>query len=348
MRTNSPRLATLLILAVLCLLGAAAAQAQNVKVTLATPAQAEQETSNLEVIIDGRGFDAGTQFTFLVSGSDSDMGGIVVRNSQNVFISQKQMKTYVDVEEAAVIGDFDIEAVTHSGRRGKGNTLFHVLQKGSSEPGGFGELGNGCVSFASGSDAGTFHDDDGGVYCNGSDGQVSVPKRLRLDSKKFNSNERSYWLDAICNDQTTPNAAVCTGPVEVGALQTQLRHEWIGGELVPTDELDFQGMAPGEISRVSVDLYIDRNTKVQFGNDNGLRVRCDGATAAPLWASCEADKNGDGFCDSWLLTTANLDGDLEPDARACLKNTRNGKVLDGDVTADFLLEVCVLGVDACP
>lgn len=215
---------------------------------------------------------------------------------------------------------------------------------GGGDSGGFGELGNGCVAFESAASPGTFHDDGGGAYCNGTDGQVSVPKRLRLDTKKFNSNNRKYYLDAVC----AAKSPACNGTVDVEVLQSQLRHEWIDGQLVGTDELDFQGMAEGEITRVSVDLEIDRNTRLLFGNDSGDRMRCPApSAAAPLWVQCLDDQNGDGFCDLWTLTTANLDGSAEPDARACLKNSKTGAVLDGEVTADFSMAVCVLGV-SCP
>lgn len=215
---------------------------------------------------------------------------------------------------------------------------------GGGDTGGFGELGNGCVAFENPATLGTFHDDGGGAYCNGTDGQVSVPKRLRLDTKKFNRNNRKYLLDAICE----ANSSVCDGTVEVGVLQSQLRHRWVDGQLVATgeEELDFQGMAIGEIARVSVDLAIGKHARVLWGNDSGDRMRCPPPSeAAPLWVQCLDDQNADGFCDLWTMTTANLDGSAESDARACLKES--SVLLDGEITADFTMGICVLGV-SCP
>jgi hypothetical protein len=213
---------------------------------------------------------------------------------------------------------------------------------GGGGTGGFGDVGNGCVVFENPATLGTFHDDGGGAYCNGTDGQVSIPKRLRLDTKKFNRNDRQYLLDATCE----ANSAVCDGTVEVGVLQSQLRHQWIDGQLVADDELDFQGMAVGEIARVSVDLAIGRDTRVLFGNDSGERMRCPAPSeAAPLWVQCLDDQNGDGFCDLWTMTTVNLEGSAEPDARACLKES--SELLDGEISADFTMGICVLGV-SCP
>lgn len=214
--------------------------------------------------------------------------------------------------------------------------------------GGFGELGNGCVAFEAGGllgTLGTFHDDDRGAYCNGTDGQVSVPSRLRLDTKKFNSAARKYLLEAICE----ANSSVCDRTVEVRVLQSQLLHRWIDGQLVATgqEELDFQAMKIGDIERVSVDLAIGKNTKVLFGNDTGDRMRCPSPSeAAPLWVQCLEDRNDDGFCDLWTMTTTNLDvGSAESDARACL--TESSVMVDGEITADFTMGICVLGV-TCP
>lgn len=227
-----------------------------------------------------------------------------------------------------------------------------AAKKGGGGTGGFGQLGNGCVTFLNAPDFGTFHDDGGGSYCNGTDGQVSVPKRFRLDTKKFNRNDRAYLLDAECSSGTATGWSACDGQVEVGILQSQLRYEVIGGELVATSELDFQSLQVGEIARVSLDLPVADSQRLKFGNENDPQVNCnEPANSAPVWISCDDDFNGDGFCDLWTVTTMNLGGpDTLPgegDARACLKDTGAGVTLDGDVIADFMLELCVLGV-TCP
>lgn len=220
---------------------------------------------------------------------------------------------------------------------------------GGADAGGFGPLGTGCTVFENPATLGTFHDDGGGAYCHGTDGQVSVPKRFRLDTKKFNGNDRKYYLTADACDADSP---VCDGTVEVGLLQSQLRHRWLDGELVATgeEELDFQNMATGEIARVSVDLALGKSTRVLFGNDSGARMRCRAPSqAAPVWVECLGDSNLDGFCDLWVMTTHNLEGSAEPDAQACLKEwvKQSEVLLDGEITADFTMDICVLGV-SCP
>lgn len=224
-------------------------------------------------------------------------------------------------------------------------TAWTAPKKGGGK-GGFGDVGNGCIAFASTPAAGTIHDDGGGSYCNGSDGQVSVPKRLRMDTRKFNRNARIYWLDAICHGGQSPSDSSCLGPVSADVFQSQMEYQWVGGTLVPTEELDFQAMTPGESARVSLAVDAGSNRQLRFGNENGVRVNCPADTSGePVWVSCEGDSNGDGFCDLWTLSTASLDGSGDPSARACLIN--ESAVVDGDVQADFTLNICVLGV-SCP
>lgn len=212
--------------------------------------------------------------------------------------------------------------------------------------GGFGDAGNGCVAFANAPGAGTIHDDGGGAYCNGSDGQVSVPKRLRMDTKKFNRNARTYWVDAMCLGGQSPGDAFCSDAVSADVFQSQMEYQWVDGALVPTDELDFQAMTPGEVTRVSLAVDVGFKRQLRYGNENGVRVNCPAGTSGePVWVGCEDDFNGDGFCDLWTLSTNSLDGSGAPPARACLMN--ESSVVDGDVQAEFTLGVCVLGV-SCP
>ena len=110
------------------ILGSGVVEAQKVRVTGANPAEGEQGTINLDVEIDGSGFDEGSVATFLVTGSDTDTGGVAVRNS--TFVNGKKLIANIDIEEGAVLGDYDIQVLTAGGRRGKGNTLFHVVQQG--------------------------------------------------------------------------------------------------------------------------------------------------------------------------------------------------------------------------
>jgi hypothetical protein len=105
-------------------------QAGKLRVNSAEPSQTEQETPSLDVLINGEGFDDGTQATFLVSGTEDDTGGVTVHST--TYLSELQLRANISVDSGATIGQFDIQVRTTRGRRGKGNTLFRVLEKGGS------------------------------------------------------------------------------------------------------------------------------------------------------------------------------------------------------------------------
>lgn len=119
---------------VLALFNAPEAFAQKIKINKATPAWAEQGTGTpgdpLEVQIDGEGLIDVTGVRFLVSGTRNNQGGITVTD----FIEDnpERVRAYIVVDDAAVLDYFDIEMTTLRGRRGKGNTLFKVVEKGGS------------------------------------------------------------------------------------------------------------------------------------------------------------------------------------------------------------------------
>ncbi len=98
------------------------------QVKTADPSEAEQGIVNLDVAIRGNGFDNGSVATFLLSGT-ANPGGVAVNTTQ--FVNSRKLVANISIDEGAVIGEFDIEVETLSGRRGKGNTLFRVLLKGS-------------------------------------------------------------------------------------------------------------------------------------------------------------------------------------------------------------------------
>ena len=159
MNIRHGNLISLFTLLLICLLGAGAAQAQKVQVKAADPSEAEQGTINLAVTISGNGFDNGSIATFLVSGTINP-GGVIVNNTQ--FVNSRKLVANITIDEAAVLGEFDIEVETLSGRRGKGNTLFAVFQKGGSNQD---EVGSAIFSGElSGDLNGSFIDDvaDGG------------------------------------------------------------------------------------------------------------------------------------------------------------------------------------------
>ena len=145
MNTRHGTRISLFTLLVVCLLGAGVAYAQKVQVKSADPSEAEQGTVNLDVTISGNGFDNGSNATFLVSGSENP-GGVTVHNTQ--FVNSRKLVANITIDEGAVIGGFDIEVTTARGRRGKGNTLFKVLQKGGGNPGSGNQGEDGTAVFS--------------------------------------------------------------------------------------------------------------------------------------------------------------------------------------------------------
>ena len=131
----------ILIMGVLAL---GAAQAQEVLVNSADPASAEQGTVNLDVSIAGEGFDNSAQVFFLVTGTENS-GGIIV-NSVKVR-GPKKIIANIDVATDAVTDDFDVEVQLQSGRKGKGTTLFKVLQQ-SGNPGSGNQDEDGTAVFS--------------------------------------------------------------------------------------------------------------------------------------------------------------------------------------------------------
>lgn len=101
--------------------------ASNVKVDSAEPSAAEQGTIDLDVTINGRGFDQGSVADFLVTGTENP-GGVVVKST--TFVSAKKLVVRIDVDEQAVISLYDIQVTTSRGRRGKGTETFAVTQQG--------------------------------------------------------------------------------------------------------------------------------------------------------------------------------------------------------------------------
>lgn len=131
----------ILLLGVLAL---GTAQAQEVEVNSADPASAEQGTVNLDVSIAGKGFDNSAQVFFLITGTENP-GGITV-NSVKVRGSKKIIAN-IDVATDAATADFDVEVRLQSGRKGKGTTLFKVLQQ-NGNPGSGNQDEDGTAKFS--------------------------------------------------------------------------------------------------------------------------------------------------------------------------------------------------------
>jgi hypothetical protein len=108
--------------------GEASHAAPPVKVELATPSSGEQGTLDLDVEIAGSGFEAGAAVDFLVTGSNSDKGNVVVK--QVTFHHSKKLTAKVSLENAK-LSDFDVKVTLKSGRNGKGISLFKVVAKGA-------------------------------------------------------------------------------------------------------------------------------------------------------------------------------------------------------------------------
>lgn len=106
----------------------APAMAQNVAVTAADPAAAEQGTLQIPIKITGRGFRAGAQARFSVTGT-TNPGGVTVLST--TYVSNTELHAMVDIADDALIDLYDIEVQNVDGRGGKGMELFSVTEKDS-------------------------------------------------------------------------------------------------------------------------------------------------------------------------------------------------------------------------
>src|SRR5210317_404601 len=112
MKTHHPSRISLLLLAAILLMAFGTAHAQKVQVNNATPAEAEQESTGLEITIDGNGFDQGSKAFFYLSGTENP-AGITVTNSR--YVNSKKLVATIDVDPGATIGEFDIVVQTFRG-----------------------------------------------------------------------------------------------------------------------------------------------------------------------------------------------------------------------------------------
>lgn len=112
--------------AVLAAVLGAPAMAQNVAVTAADPSTAEQGTLQIPIKITGRGFRAGAQARFSVTGT-TNPGGVTVLST--TYVSNTEVRAIVDIADDAQIDLFDIEVQNIDGRGGKGMELFRVTEK---------------------------------------------------------------------------------------------------------------------------------------------------------------------------------------------------------------------------
>ena len=103
----------------------AAGKPVPVTVTAANPSEAIQG-QELDVLVSGTGFGAGSTVKYLVTGT-TDASQVTVL-SVAYLPATGQLKTHIKVNGEAVTNYYDIEVLAATGRKGKGTTLFKVNQ----------------------------------------------------------------------------------------------------------------------------------------------------------------------------------------------------------------------------
>ena len=337
------------------LLGAGALQAGKVKeitVTGAVPAQAEQGAVELDVEISGSGFDASAEAVFLVAGSEDNTGGVVVIS--NTYLNPGKMTSRISVADSASIGNYDIEVRTSSGRRGKGNTLFSVLEK---DAGGGNSDHNEevplCITVVETGDDELSADSAGRPYCDGTGSWAildSFEGSLRFhpnEGTRKNPSDRFLFVDAVgCTDRACDLS-------EVEAISTEREHQWNGNEYVAGDTAALWDMYPGEATRVEGRITLDRDRAFKYSTPNSDRITCPTNLSAPMWLVCDGKVGSDPAtsCDRWTLSSYDIGsedpGDGSGDASPCLVNPRRGLDLEDVVELDFAVSICVVG-ESCP
>jgi hypothetical protein len=205
--------------------------------------------------------------------------------------------------------------------------------QGNNNKGGFGDEGAGCASFRDSFDD-SVRSDGGGVYCNGTDGQVSVPKRFRIDLKKFNSNKRTIIVEPYCAG-ADGTLSLCLKSFQ-GEIVLQSLKEYVGGQEQDGD-LDFQSIGLDETRHAGLTIAFQFNRKnsfaLSYGNDTSSDFsRCPTFSASePVSVTCTAVNPDSGNCAAWFVEGG----------KACLKDALSGDILDDDVTARFGIELFV-------
>ena len=81
---------------------------------------------NLSVQVKGKGFKKGAVATWLVTGSETDTGGVTVNST--TYVSPTDLIANITVSsEAQTQKKFDIKVAVSGGRTGKGIELFKVI-----------------------------------------------------------------------------------------------------------------------------------------------------------------------------------------------------------------------------
>ena len=127
LRATSHPAVILAILSITIVLVPNSARAQ-ISVTNAIPNSAAQGTINLDVTVGGKGFKAGAQAQWFISGT-TNPGGVTVNST--AFVNPNTLTANITVSASAYVGGFDIVVKNSDGRSGKGSELFAVQAKGA-------------------------------------------------------------------------------------------------------------------------------------------------------------------------------------------------------------------------
>ena len=95
------------------------------KVESTDPTSAPQETT-LNVQVFGSSFDDGSEVTFTIDGTPSDL----VRTDTTKFVSDKELIASITIDLNAITDLYDVEVLSSRGRKGIGADLFSVTKKG--------------------------------------------------------------------------------------------------------------------------------------------------------------------------------------------------------------------------
>lgn len=95
------------------------------KVESTDPTSAPQETT-LDVQVFGSSFDDGSEVTFTIDGTPSDL----VQTNSTTFVSDKQLTANITIDLNAIEELYDVEVLSFRGRKGIGADLFSVTKKG--------------------------------------------------------------------------------------------------------------------------------------------------------------------------------------------------------------------------
>ena len=97
--------------------------AAQITVTSATPNNAQQGTTNLNVKVAGSGFANGATSTWYVTGT-TDTGGVLVNST--TFVNSNQVVANITIPGNATVSGYDIVVKNTSGRTGVGSDQFTV------------------------------------------------------------------------------------------------------------------------------------------------------------------------------------------------------------------------------